>query len=185
MVFWWYRISNQTWKNTILFITSVPFYRAHGRREKWPSIYTVCTCAKNSMISWDIVYHCLWTVIAPKHIWVKLILRTWQTRSSSLFVVLEREVLHWKQRSWMQSNVSTWSGYGASFFIKLVLWCGLYGCIECKQQRHACFITKMLCIQSCVQMAINIIILHVLSCERRSQGVPCSKIVSTMVAAMI
>ena len=89
-----------------------------------------------------------------------------------------------KQSSWMQSNVSTWSGYGASFFIKLVLWCGLYGCIECKQQRHACFITKMLCIQSCVQMAVNIIILHVLSCERRSQGVPCSKIVSTMVAAM-
>ena len=55
------------------------------------------------MITWGIVYHRLQTVnlyrIALKHVRLELIPRTWQVkarafikRSSSLFVVLEREI---------------------------------------------------------------------------------------------
>ena len=70
------------------------------------------------MITWGIIYHRLQTVnlyrIALKHVRVELILQTRQVkartfikRSSSLFVVLEREISCWKQSSWMRSIVST------------------------------------------------------------------------------
>ena len=78
-------------------------YPGHVGGGKSGLVSTVCACAKNPMISWGIVYHRLRTVnlyrIAPKHFRLELIQRTWQVkaktlikRSSSLFVVLEREI---------------------------------------------------------------------------------------------
>ena len=55
-------------------------YPGHVRGGKSGLVSTVCACAKNPMISWGIVYHCLQTVnlyrIAPKHVRLKLIPRT-------------------------------------------------------------------------------------------------------------
>ena len=74
-------------------ISLVP--RPCGRREKWPGIHCLRMHKKN-MISWGIVYHRLRTVnlyrIAPKHVRLANMARTLIKRSSSLFVVLEREI---------------------------------------------------------------------------------------------
>ena len=77
-------------------------YPGHVGGGKSGLVSTVCACAKTPMISWGIVYHRLRTVnlyrIALKHVHLKLILRTQVKartsikRSSSLFVVLEREI---------------------------------------------------------------------------------------------
>ena len=69
------------------------------------------------MISWSIVYHRLRTVnlycIAPKHVCLELIPRTWQVKARTLIKCLfalcyiGREISRRKQSSWMRSNVST------------------------------------------------------------------------------
>ena len=58
----------------------VASYPGHVGGGKSGLVSTVCTCAKNPMISWGIVYHRLRTVnlyhIAPKHVRLELIPRT-------------------------------------------------------------------------------------------------------------
>ena len=89
------------------FVVSImlALYPGHVGGGKSGLVSTVCACAKNPMISWGIVYYRLRTVnlyhIAPKHVRLELIPRTWQVkartlikRSSSLFVVLERAISH-------------------------------------------------------------------------------------------
>ena len=79
----------------------VASYPGHVGGGKSDLVSTVCTCAKNPMISWGIIYHRLRTVnlycIGPKHVRLELIprtagkkVRTSIKRSSLSFVVLER-----------------------------------------------------------------------------------------------
>ena len=55
-------------------------YPGHVGGGKSGLVSTVCACAKNTMISWGIVYHRLRTVnlyrIAPKHVRLELVPRT-------------------------------------------------------------------------------------------------------------
>ena len=81
-------------------------YPGHVGGGKSGLVSTVCACAKNPMISWGIVHHRLRTInlyrilaYSPKHVHLELIPQTWQVKartlikhSSSLFVVLEREI---------------------------------------------------------------------------------------------
>ena len=83
----------------------VASYPGHVGGGKSGLVSTVCACAKNPMISWGIVYHRLRTVnlyrilaysseARPSQAYPANMAGTLTKRSSSLFVVLEREISH-------------------------------------------------------------------------------------------
>ena len=71
----------------------IALYPGHMGGGKSGLVSSVCTCAKNLMISWGIVYHRLQTVnlyrIALKHIRLELIPRTWQVKARTFYKALK------------------------------------------------------------------------------------------------